>query len=368
MSTKWHLEVLASNVLEFTKGEERILAPHLLNDRYVIKSILSAAGGFGIIYIAEDTRLFGRKVLVKARRYDKEPGLFSYAYDDKRKERILEIRKQIKFEFNCLRKFKGKSEARMPNVNDIVYDFSPSIHGPHKDITGESFTVTDEELVYKEPYIIMQMIDGENLGDLIENGIDELLKQRDYETYTFWEYEVLQYTLELCTILETFHRRDKNKKDLHFLYQDLKPENIMLTHNQFVTLIDFGGMTAVRRNPRGEMKSNWKGLGSAGTGTWGYKPPEMDPKRRMLSQLDQHVDIYTVGATVYHLLTGDNPAKFEGEYQQIPYENLNKFNITEATKMLIRKATAPDREERYHSMNEVINHIYTVCFSEIKKM
>ncbi len=368
MSTKWNSEVLASNVLQFSKGGESILAPHLLNDRYVIKDILSAAGGFGIIYIAEDTRLFGRKVLVKARRYDKEPGLFSYAYDEKRKEKILEIRKQIHFEFKCLCNFKGKSEARMPNVNDIVYDFSPAIYGPHKDISGETFTETDSELVYKEPYIIMQMIDGENLGDLIEEGIPALLKQRDYEAYKFWEYEVLQYTLELCTILETFHRRDKNKKDLYFLYQDLKPENIMLTHNQFVTLIDFGGMTAVLKDSSGKMNSNFKGLGSAGTGTWGYKPSEMDPKRRMLSQLDQRVDVYTVGATVYHLLTGDNPAKFAEEYQPIPYEKLNKFDITNATKTLIRRATAPDREQRYSSMNEIIHYIYTTCFSEIKKI
>lgn len=368
MSSKWVSEVLASNVIQFTKGEERILAPRLLNNRYVINGILSAAGGFGIIFVAQDIRLLGREVLVKARRYDKEPGLFSYAYDEKRKERILEIRKQIQFEFNCLRNFKDKSEARMPNVNDIVYDFSPAIHGPHKDILGETFTETDPDLVYKEPYIIMQMIDGENLGDLIEAGIPELLKQREYELYKFWEYEVLQYTLELCTILETFHRQDKSKKDLYFLYQDLKPENIMLTHNQFVTLIDFGGMTAVLRDPSGNMNSNIKGLGSAGTGTWGYKPPEMNPKLRMLSQLDQRVDVYTIGATVYHLLTGDNPAKFREEYQPIPLENLDKFDITTATKTLIQKATAQNRDERYNSMNEIIRHIYSACFAEIKKM
>lgn len=367
MSTKWHSEVVSNNVLQFTKGDERIFAPHLLNDRYVIKDILSAAGGFGIIYIAEDVRLFGRKVLVKARRYDKEPGLFSYAYDDKRKEKILEIRKQIQFEFNCLRKFKEKSEARMPNVNDIVYDFSPAIHGPHRDITGELFTETDRELVYGEPYIIMQMIDGENLGDLIENGVEELLEQRGYESYKFWEYEVLQYTLELCTILETFHEPDSQKNNLYFLYQDLKPENIMLTHDMFLTLIDFGGMTAVRANSKGEMVSNWKNLGSAGTGTWGYKPPEMDPKRRMLSQLDQRTDVYTLGATVYHLLTGDNPAKFADEYQQIPYENLDRFQMTNATKVLIRKATAPDRDKRYQTMNEIVRQIYSECFKDIKK-
>ncbi|GMK41944.1 hypothetical protein PCCS19_50030 [Paenibacillus sp. CCS19] len=366
MVAKWVKEELGHNILSFSKGTDRLFAPHILGGRYEIDGILSSSGGFGIIFTAKDSHLLGRKVLVKARRYDKEPGLFSYADDLSRKDKIEKIRKQIMFEFNCLLNFKQKAESRMPNVNDLVYDFSPFIYGPHKDVDGQTFTVNDRELAYNEPYIIMQMIDGENLGDLIENGIDELLKERGYGHYRFWESEVLQYALELCTILEGFHRRDRDKKNLYFLYQDLKPENIMLTHDMFLTLIDFGGMTLVMDDKQGRSCSNWQGFGSAGTGTWGFKPPEMNPEMRMLSKLDQRIDIYTLGATVYHLLTSDNPAKFTEEYGSIPYKNLDKYPLTETTKVLIKRATTANREERYQTMNEVTRQIYE-CFKQVKR-
>ena len=69
--------------------EQKFMAPIKVgDDRYELYDILSVAGGFGIIYKARDLRLKGHEVLVKSRRYDGEPGLFSFQGDTSREDKI----------------------------------------------------------------------------------------------------------------------------------------------------------------------------------------------------------------------------------------------------------------------------------------
>ena len=70
-----HRNELDNTQVFFNKdnNEEKIIAPiYIGNKRYIIKDILSNSGGFGIIYIAIDTRLNNREVLVKANKYKPE--------------------------------------------------------------------------------------------------------------------------------------------------------------------------------------------------------------------------------------------------------------------------------------------------------
>ena len=67
-----HKSVLDNTQVFFNEDgkEEKIIAPiHIGNKRYIIKDILSNSGGFGTIYIALDTRLNNREVLLKANKY-----------------------------------------------------------------------------------------------------------------------------------------------------------------------------------------------------------------------------------------------------------------------------------------------------------
>lgn len=368
MSNRWKRVLLGNgNVQQFVKGEDKLYAPLLIGDRYEVDGILSTSGGFGIIFTAKDNRLLGRRVLIKARRYDNEPGLFTHVKDVTRKEKIDKIRKQIKFEYNCLLNFRKKGESRMPNVNDIIEGFSPFIYGPHRSGDGQVYYYDEPEVYNKEPYIIMQMIEGQNLGDYVADGIDSVMEDREYKNYHQWEKDVLQYALELCTMFSEFHRKDDSFKNKFFIYQDLKPDNIMMTENMFLTLIDFGGMTLVTEE-NGNVCSNWKGFGSAGLGTWGYKAPEMDPTRGLLGNLDQRVDIYAIGATLYHLLTGDDLSKApHKEYERIPVNNLKKFGYIDETYELIKMATQPNRDERYSTTKEMADQIYK-AFTSIKRV
>ena len=335
MSSMWKKRQLTDQILEFRNDRETIYAPGRIGKRYVIEDILSAAGGFGIIFVAEDLRLLGRKVLVKARRYDREPGLWSIQGDISRNERIQKIRKQIEFEWKCLVHFRKQGESRIPNVNDIVEGFSPALNGPHHDLEGKIWYWNDS-IVDSEPYIILQMIEGVNLADYIAEGMKD----------AYWEGHILRLAREICTILSRFHR---NYKGQYFIYQDLKPANIMISHEEFFTLIDFGAMTFCQ-NGMTEYDSH-------GISTRGYKPPEMNPQNGLLNTLDNRVDIYGLGATMYYLLTGDDPAKNSEEYPRLSFKKFDSFNYQKGTVEVVKTALRQEREKRYQSAEEMKNAI-----------
>ena len=355
---------LNRNFQEFTiecgEKDETLKAPITIGEgRYEIKDIKSADGGFGIVYKAIDKKLNNRNVLIKARRYDNFPGLFSYAYDKSRDDEIRDMREEISFEIKCLKAFKNSGESRMPNINDVVYDYCPEIHGPHIDVDGVRFYCEDEEIYNNEPYIVMQMIDGENLGHYVNMGFNYVMNDRNYTNIRRWENDVMEYALELTTILSNFHKRHKSKiypkyNKQYFIYQDLKPDNIIITSKLFITLLDFGSMNLVLENDDGEVISNIKGAGIPGAGTFGYKPPEFRSGSASLAKLDERADIYTLGATLYHLLRCKPlTEELKTEDTIIPIERLMEMGYLDETANIIKKCTEYRKEDRYKNVMEV---------------
>ena len=374
----WEREVIDNNRQIFSRNTGRyqeFLAPNFVGDenRYELYDILSVAGGFGIIYRARDMRLGGHEVLIKCRRYDGEPGLFSFQNDTSRKEKIEVIRDKTLFEAECLKMFKQNRESRMPILNDIVFGFSPSIYGPHKDYLGCEYYI-DEEYVYDEPYIVMQVINGTNLWDMVKGGIQNLCRERGYKSFFEWERSVLEYAKELTTIFSEFHKPQRDDRgDFYYIYQDLKPENIILSHDRFLTLLDFGGITKIklktRTNIRGQIERySETGNGSPGLGTFGFQAPEAR-NSAMIKNLDQRCDIYTLGATMYQLLTGFDMAEIlETEDSEIPLKETLGGVCSENTFAVLKKCLERDREKRYKTMLEVRTDIVNNCFKDVKEM
>lgn len=373
----WEKKIIDNNKQIFsakTGKNQEFLAPIYVGDdnRYEIYDILSVSGGFGIIYRARDTRLGNHEVLIKSRRYDGEPGLFVFKGDKSRETKIEKIREKTLFEAESLKMFKQNRESRMPILNDIVFGFSPSIYGPHTDSAGKEYII-EEDYVYNEPYIVMQVINGTNLWDVVKGGIQELCHDRGYKSYFEWERCVLEYAKELTTIFSEFHRpRKAEQDDYYYIYQDLKPENIILSHDRFLTLLDFGGITKiklkVRKNIDGRSERiNETGSGSPGLGTFGFQAPEAH-NPAMLKNLDQRCDIYTLGATLFQLLTGFDMADIlETQDSEIPLEKALRDVCSEATYMALNKCLQRDREKRYNTMAEVRSDIVNKCFKDVKE-
>lgn len=372
----WNRTIQDNNMQIFSNATgtyQKYLAPQFVGDdrRYELYNILSVSGGFGIIYKAKDTRLGDHEVLVKCRRYDSEPGLFMFKDDKSREGKIEKLRDKTIFEAECLKMFKQNRESRMPILNDVVFGFSPSIYGPHTDALGNTFTIEDE-YIYNEPYIVMQVINGSNLWDVVKNGIPELCKERGYKCYYEWERVVLEYAKELTTIFSGFHKPQSGENcEYYYIYQDLKPENIILSHDRFLTLLDFGGITKIklktRKNAGGQIERySETSEGSPGLGTFGFQAPEAR-NNAMIKNLDQRCDIYTLGATIYQLLTGfDMVDILETEDSEIPLEKSLKNVCSDSTYAVLKKCLERNRDKRYKSMAEVRSDIVNNCFKDVK--
>lgn len=341
------------------KGQNIIAPIHIGNKRYKVESILSNSGGFGVIYNAIDTKLNNRKVLIKALKY--QPSIFKNSNNNPKelRDKILKTRKSVEHEYKTLIYLKKGKEARMPSIIDVIYDESPqlmSCPNLNKDIGGS------------EPYIIMQKIHGVTLNDIIKDGdIDTLIKSKGYKTKYEWESEVMSYGYQIATILGNFHKREKYEgKDSYFVYQDLKPDNIILTNDRIITLLDFGGMTRVKEIVRDDeiITITNDDLGNPGVGTIGYQAQEVS---KNCYAIDERVDIFSLGAVLFYLLTGIKPSTIITQVEErLPVEELKK-SYTKSTYEIVKTCTEIEKEYRYKNMNDLKAKILS-SFKEIKKL
>lgn len=173
--------------------------------------------------------------------------------------------------------------------------------------------------------IIMDFIEGSSLNKLIE------------EEGAQPEKLVINWAKQLCDVLNYLHTHNPP-----IIYRDLKPANIMLKPNGQLALIDFG--TA----------RQYKEYNLADTtclGTMGYAAPEQFGG---MGQTDQRTDIYTLGVTLHHLVTGHNPT--HPPYELFPIREINPL-LSYGLEAIIDKCVHRNPEDRYQSVLEIRNDL-----------
>lgn len=169
--------------------------------------------------------------------------------------------------------------------------------------------------------IVMDFIEGNTLEQLLcEQGEQ---KQED----------VVKWAIELCNVLSYLHRRTPQ-----IIYRDMKPSNVMLKPDSSVMLIDFG----TAREYKGNKESDTTCLG-----TQGYAAPEQFGG---MGQTDPRTDIYCLGATMYHLVTGHNPSS--PPYEMYPITHWNP-RLSTGLENIIVKCTQRNPQDRYQSAEEL---------------
>lgn len=174
-----------------------------------------------------------------------------------------------------------------------------------------------------EAFLVLEYIAGRPLSTI--------LRQRGGH---IGESEVLRWSVQICDVLDYLHNRQPP-----IIYRDLKPDNLMITDDGVVKVIDFG---IARTFKQGKKKDTML------MGTEGYAPPEAYGTE----QSDARADIYALGATIYHLLSNQSPpyARLPGEVASV--RTLNPA-ITQAVAEVVARAMKKDRDQRFRSAAEM---------------
>ena len=173
--------------------------------------------------------------------------------------------------------------------------------------------------------IVEDYVEGINLADLLkqQNKVDEA--------------QGIQWFRSLCQVLQYLHTQKPNP----IVYRDMKPSNIVLQPDGTLKLIDFG------------IAREYKADSSADTtyiGTKGYAAPEQFGK----AQTDARTDIYSLGVTMYHLLTGKSP--YQPPYQFVPVRQLNP-ELSAGIEHILDKCVQSEPEQRYQSVDELLDDL-----------
>jgi protein kinase-like protein/WD40 repeat protein len=278
----------------------------LIQHRYRLIRLLGS-GGFGAVYLAEDQRL-GRTVAIK------EIDVARLGPDERlAAEQLFE------------------HEARMLASLD------------HPGLTR----IWDFFQQERRAFLVMEYVPGFTLRDTLQRHggpLDESF--------------VLECALQLCAVLGYLHARSPQ-----VIFRDLKPANVMILPGDGgwgmgdsgtpspipyppspeIRLIDFGIARLFKPDQTGDTLI---------IGTPGYAPPEQYGQ----GQTDERSDIYSLGATLYHLLSGHVP-------NTVPPPPLASVNpaVSPELARIVARATAVDPGERYQRVEDLRRDLLAVA-------
>lgn len=176
-------------------------------------------------------------------------------------------------------------------------------------------------------YLVMKYISG---GDFLARLRNAPGGRIDEKTVTDWACQV-------ADVLEYLHRRNPP-----IIYRDLKPANLMIDGNSGrVMLIDFGIARWVTTQEKGV----------TAVGTMGYAPPEL-----FSGKVEPRSDIYSLGATMFHLLTGtdpqDNPLLIF-DFNKNPRPRQLAPSLSNEMEAILMRAVGYKPEDRFRSAAEL---------------
>jgi len=181
--------------------------------------------------------------------------------------------------------------------------------------------VTDHFSEGGKQYLVMDFIEGRTLEEIL-NQTPGFLDEK----------QALDWGVQLCEVLDYLHSQQPP-----VIFRDLKPTNIMLHRDGKVKLIDFGIARLFKPGKTADTVS---------FGTAGYAPPEQYGK----GQTDARSDIYALGATLHHLLTGRDPA--QTPFHFLPVRSLNS-SVSEAVDQTILRAVEQDPNQRWQTARQM---------------
>ncbi len=275
---------------------------HMLKQRYRILG-QAGKGGFGAVYKAQDTQFGNRLLAIK-----------EMSQSNLNPQELAEATEAFKREALLL------ANLTHPNLPRIYEQFNDMGRW----------------------YLVMDYIEGETL----EAYLDKLGGKLPLVGSGTSLVGVLNIGIQLCSVLNYLHTRQPP-----IIFRDLKPANIMLTAQGHIFLIDFG---IARHFKPGQVKD------TTALGSTGYAAPEQYGR----AQTTPRADIYSLGATLHQMLSGDDPT--ENPFHFAPLSGQPLPVLTDLN-TLLRRMVDVDNSQRPATIVEVqrelqrIADIYTVA-------
>jgi len=251
-------------------------------------------GGMGSVFVAHDTRL-DRRVAVKV--------LLRADADD---DQLARFERE------------GKAIAALNHPNILaIYDF---------------------DLDADRPFIVMELLDGRTLRKVIDEGPVPV-------------HKAIRYGLEIAQGLAAAH-------DKGICHRDLKPQNVLVTEDDRIKIVDFG-LAAVRRATIDVDEAATAAATAVGTvlGTVGY----MAPEQVRGEPADYRADIFAFGCVLFEILTGTRafrePSAIETMHAILktspPFEQLERLQIPAGLIPLVRRCLEKRAADRFQSARDL---------------
>lgn len=195
-------------------------------------------------------------------------------------------------------------------------------------------------------YFVMEMIEGKTLYDIMQ-------PPPVGEGRNFGEAEALELMIQMADALAHAHKRG-------LIHRDVKPKNIILTPGGVAKLTDMGLARAVDDTVAAQSEAG------RAYGTPYYISPE---QIRGDVDIDFRADIYSLGATMYHLVTGrppfeaDSPTAVMHKHLKSPLKPPDHINtaLSAGVGEIIETAMAKNREERYTRTEDMLEDLRAVA-------
>ncbi len=260
---------------------------HVLQSRYQLDKVLGR-GGFGAAFLAEDIKL-KRACVVKQMLTPK----------DISPSKLAKHRANFEREASLLVQLNQPGHANIPEIYDYFFEDDDS-------------------------YLVMKYIEGRNLSGVLSEQQGKIL----------WR-QAARYAIDICSALNYMHTTSEEP----VMHRDIKPANIILGDDGRVWLIDFG--LAKAEDIQGSADNI---QATQASGSLGYTPLE-----QWFGEAVPASDVYAVGATLHHLVTGLSPLDaYEGQF------NIEKIHDLHGQFTSIRKVDRKLPKRLEEALNQAV--------------
>jgi serine/threonine protein kinase len=304
-----------------------------LADRYQVRRFF-ASGGMGLLLEGIDLRTEAPVLIKSILRYD----VVAHARVRDREgftHQLRVPRKTLEMERRILVQLRNAGCNAVPHPNDFVFDRNPQLEGPHPTEDGPAWRYDDEEMIASEPYLIMEALSGRSLEDVLRTERGGMLS----------EGRSLRIMRQVTEVLCALHRPVPMREGMtwQLIYQDLKPANVLVAAQDRVSLLDLGGCQLLNKETGQKLLP--------GACTSGYCPPECEQPYGLLTPA---ADVYTVGSSLFHLLSGRSPLDLVAVVAGSTQPRAVRLNVESlqdrcraATRQLIARCLDPSSSARY---------------------